>query len=194
MGSRASCVSLAHLHSGGHAPHQTDKTPIGRWSISSSLADSFVLRRVSAWVLADKRSRAIPFTFRQNCPGNPRHLIGHGNRSNVHMCALFQTVSPSRYGRCSIPHKVQYSTRTIDEQLGQITIAVLRDTAQLRLATCRHLARNEAEPCGEIAPLGKTAAGANSGHQGAGMVSQIPGISISRSISWSALTSALISA
>jgi hypothetical protein len=26
----------------GHAPRQTDKTPIGRWSISSSLADSVV--------------------------------------------------------------------------------------------------------------------------------------------------------
>ena len=41
MGSRAPRVSLAYRHSGGHAPRQTNKAPIGRWSISSSLADSF---------------------------------------------------------------------------------------------------------------------------------------------------------
>jgi hypothetical protein len=32
----------------GHTSRQTDKTPIGRWSISSSLADSLVLSCVSA--------------------------------------------------------------------------------------------------------------------------------------------------
>ena len=91
MGSRASCVSLAHRHFRGHTPRQTYRTPIGRWSISSSLADSFVRLRVCpttgrSWHSADisHPSSAQPMQYAPSCwpwrPPRHSHALAPSDR------------------------------------------------------------------------------------------------------------------
>lgn len=57
--------------------------------------------------------RTILFAFRQYGPGDPRHLVGHGNGSDIHVRPPFQPIYPLRYGRCSIPHEMQNGPRPI---------------------------------------------------------------------------------
>lgn len=84
MGSRSSCVSLAHRHFRGHAPHQIDKTPIGRWSISPR-SRIFLSGCAFTQLQAAHGIRPISLTLRQNRPGNTCHLVGYGDCRDVHI-------------------------------------------------------------------------------------------------------------
>ena len=121
-------------------------------------------------------------------------LLAMANRSNVHMRALFQTVSPSRYGRSSIPHKVQYSPRTMDE-----TACADNDcrASRYRSAWPCHLSMSGAEPGRAMrrdrAPW-QNCCRCQRRPQGRWQWSdRLRGISISRCMSVSALASVLIS-
>lgn len=149
----------------GHTRRQTDKTPIGRWSISSSLADFFALSCASARLQAAQCIGPIPLTLRQHSPGDTRHLVGHGNRRDIHMRSLLQAACPGRYWRRPVAQEMQHRSGSVNEQFAQVSIAMLRDADKLGLATRRDMPRHETEPCGEITPFAKTASSADSGHE-----------------------------
>ncbi len=67
--------------------------------------------RAGVCLHAGKRSGAVSLTLRQNRPGDPGHLIGHGHRSNIHVRALLQIVRPLRYRRRSVAYEMQNRSR-----------------------------------------------------------------------------------
>ena len=54
----------------------------------------------------------------------------------------------------------------MDEELSQVSVAMLRNAYPFGLAACRDLSRNEAKPCREITSLAKARVRAYCGNQG----------------------------
>ena len=159
MGSRASCVSLAHRHSRAMPPVRLARR---RSVVGPSPPRSQIPLSGCAFVRlqAAHGIRPISLTLRQNSPGKTCHLVGYGDRRDVHMRSPLQSVCPSRYWRRPITHEMQHRSSSVDEELTQISVTVFRDSDQLGLATCRDLPRHQTKPCGKITTFAKRAVSA----------------------------------
>ena len=121
MGSRASCVSLAHRHSGAMLPIRLTR----RRSVVGPSPPRLQIPLSGcafARLQAAHGIRPISLTLRQNSPGNTCHLVGHGDRRDVHMRSLLQSVCPSRYRRRPVtPSKRNLKTTNLTNPSRPVT-------------------------------------------------------------------------
>jgi hypothetical protein len=94
---------------------------------------------------------AEAFAAHHHRPDNARILVGERNGRDVHRPTIAQARQPSRpaepYAAAAPTHD---GAGTMDQQFAKVTVVALAHPAQPLLATARVLARDEAEPGGEL--------------------------------------------
>jgi hypothetical protein len=163
-------------------PGRLTRMPIGRWSISSSLADS---RHIFNFVL--RHQQGPPGGIGRSSSTPPRRCVPicwPWQRPAIFTCARSFKASAHRaigdvrsFNRCSTVRAPWMKS------FAEVTISVLRYADQLGFATCRDLSWHKPKPCRrDRVPLAKLAPSPTAATRALAMVGPIPGMSINRRI------------
>src|SRR5262249_18686165 len=101
--------------------------------------------------LRGQQQRRLPVSLTTNHdgPGNPGYLVGQGDGGPLGRPRCHQPSQPGMLLRAVLLRIADDGHGTIDEQPPQVSIALLRNAAELVLAAARVLLRHQPDPGGQ---------------------------------------------